>query len=220
MKKMMMLLVVLAFSVLGLAGPAHAGDDQPSADNKKVEFCHYAGSNENGGSGNYVKIETSVAAFYNAGHIDHVNDIWEAFSYVTKGGDTVNVPARGNTALLAFENCDEPEEDTPVTKPDVTFADPCGTENDVFAVAPGEGYTVSGTTTDGVKQTINVTLDEGFVWVGGTKEALSFERPVFTNVDCGLPETGGSATYNTTGGYLALAGAAAGLLLLLRRRTA
>src|SRR5689334_15544780 len=83
MNKIMTLIAALFIGLIGLAAPASAtgNDDQPDSDNKKVTFCHYDGSNENGGSGKYSKLETSVAAFYNAGHIDHVNDIWEAFSY-------------------------------------------------------------------------------------------------------------------------------------------
>lgn len=198
------LVAVVVAILIGSAASAGATEN-PGADNKKVAFCHYAGSNEHGGSGNYVSLETSVMAFYNAGHIDHVNDIWGAFSYTTVGGDVVNVPAQGDTSLLAFENCERPKVDTPVTKPDVTFSDPCGTENDTFAVAGGEGYTVGATQTDGVIQSITVTLAEGFVWNDETRDAVRFERPIFTNVDCGLPNTG-TPQMAMTAGYTAVGG--------------
>lgn len=214
MKKFTILLAVLAASLISLAAPAQATGDHPSADNKKVTLCHATGSASNP----FTKIEISVNAFYNAGHIDHEGDIWEAFSYVTNGGDTVNVPARGDTALLAFDDCDQPDEDTPVTKPDAVFNDACGTEDDVFSVAPGEGYTVGAIQTDGVIQSITVTLNEGFVWTGGDTAPLRFERPAFTNVDCDIPNTG-AAEYATGMGAGALAGVAAlGALMLLRRR--
>lgn len=218
MKKMLMLITAAVLGLLAFAGPASAtgGGDNPSSENKKVTLCHATSSETNP----YNKIEVSVNAFYNAGHIDHEGDIWEAFSYVTNGGETVNVPAQGDTSLLAFEDCEAPVVKEKVAKPEPVFADPCGTENDVFSVAPGRGYTVGSITTDGVKQTINVTLAEGFTWTDGSEGVLSFERPVFTNVDCDLPNTGGSATYATGAGYAALAGVVAiGALMLLRRRT-
>lgn len=218
--KLLMLLAALAISTISLAAPASATNDNPDHDNKPVTFCHYAGSNENGGSGNYVKLTLPVQAFYQAGHIGHTNDIWEAFSYVTNGGQTVNVPAQGDTALLAFEDCEAPEVDEPVTKPDVTFNDPCGTANDTFAVSPGRGYTVGITQTDGVIQSITVTLNEGFTWADLTTAPLRFERPVFTNVDCDVPNTG-AAEYATGAGAAALAGLVAlgGVMFMRRRQT-
>lgn len=195
-------LIAIVLAVIGLgAGAASATGDDPSADNKKVSFCHATSSETNP----YVFIETSVMAFYNAGHIDHEGDIWEAFSYVDNKGETVNVPAQGDTSLLAFEDCQEPKVNEQVTRPDVTFADPCGTENDVFAVAGGRGFTVGALQTDGVIQAITVTLAEGFDWADGTRDPLRFERPAFTDVDCDLPNTGAAETA-TTAGYAALGG--------------
>lgn len=199
-----MLFAIAAFSLLALASPASATGghgDQPSADNKKVTLCHATGSAKNP----YTKIEVSVSAFYNAGHIAHEGDIWQAFSYVTKGGDTVSVPAQGNTALLAFEGCEQPRVDTKIVKPQPTFADECGTQRDVFSVAPGEGYTVGPVVTGPASQSITVTVNEGYVFTDGSK-FVTVSKPLFTNIDCDLPETGGIATFNTTGGYAALAG--------------
>lgn len=76
-----------------------SGDgDKPAddGDTKKVAFCHATGSATNP----YVLIETSVNAFYNAGHIDHTGDIWAAFSY-WKGGVEYPVAARGDQSILA-----------------------------------------------------------------------------------------------------------------------
>lgn len=202
MKKLIIGAILTAIAAILIAiGVQGAANATPDADNKKVTFCHATGSESNP----YVKIETSVMAFYNAGHIDHEGDIWEAFSYVTNKGETVNVPAQGDTSLLAFDDCQAPKVDEKVAKPDVTYADPCGTENDVFAVASGRGYTVSGITTDGVKQTINVTLNEGFSWLDGSHDAVSFEKPVFTNVDCDLPNTG-APEMATMAGWTAVGG--------------
>src|SRR5881409_3110508 len=109
------LTMALVVILLG-ATAASAHGDQPSADNKKVEFCHATGSASNP----YVKIETSVMAFYNAGHINHAGDIWAAFSYTNNKGDVVNVPAQGDQELLAFEDCQRPRVNEKVAKPDVT----------------------------------------------------------------------------------------------------
>lgn len=187
---------------MGAANATGGGGDQPDADNKKVEFCHATGSETNP----FVMIETSVKAFYQAGHIDHADDIWEAFSYTTVDGTVVNVPAQGDTSLLAFEDCVRPAVDITVAKPDVTYADPCGTEDDVFSVAGGVGYTVGATTIDGVAQSITVTLSEGFVWTDETTVPITFTRPVFTNIDCDLPETGAEAVTAVGMGVLAIGG--------------
>ena len=85
--------------LLGTAGTASAAAD-------KIEFCHYAGSNDNGGSGNYVLIETSKAAFYNAGHVDHTTDIFPAGTY--KGQSW---PAQGDQSLIAA-GCDSTDPGT------------------------------------------------------------------------------------------------------------
>lgn len=196
---------LIAMMIALVAGPANATNDQPDADNKPVTFCHYAGSNDHGGSGNYVKLTTNVAAFYNAGHISHTNDIWEAFSYTTKGGDVINVPAQGATSLLAFEDCQKPAELVKVAKPEDVFVDKCGTVNDVFSVAPGRGYTVGAIQTDGVIQSITVTLNEGFTWTDETTAPVRFEHPAFTNVDCNIPNTGAAET-GKTAGLIAIAG--------------
>lgn len=221
-------LFIVAVGALAFASPASANgghDDTPSADNKKVEFCHYDGSNNNGGSGKYSKIEVSVSAFYNAGHIDHTNDIWKAFSYTTKGGDTVSVPARGDTSLLAFDKCQAPKIPDAVTVT-VKSVDKCGTKNDdVSAVVNPRDGAVFNVTHEGTRWTVDATANEGFVldldssWSAG-------EGGVFTKVitlsdeDCGLPETG-SATNNVAGGIavLALIGVGA-TVLLVRRRSA
>ena len=218
MKKITLLFAALAISIVALAGPASAtSNGQPDADNKKVTLCHATGSETNP----YTKITISVMAFYNAGHIDHAGDIWEAFSYTTKGGDVVNVPAQGDTSLLAFDDCSKPKVDQQIAVPSPVFADECGTEHDVFSVAPGLGYTVHPVVKGGdLTQSITVTADEGFVFADGTK-SVTFSKPAFTNIDCGLPQTGGPASFNTTGGIAALAGIVliGGFLLTPRRRT-
>lgn len=222
MKKFIAVLVALAIAFIAsfaLASPAAADRDVPSPDNNKtVTLCHYDGSNENGGSGKYSKITVSVNAFYNAGHIDHVNDIYEAFSWTDNKGEVHNVPANGDTTLLAFDKCEKPAEDEKVAKPEATYNDACGTEDEVFSVAPGKGYTVGNVVlnNDGT-QSITATLLDGFVWADGSDAPVVITKPGFTNEPCDLPETG-SATTNVIGGIVVLGLLAAGGLFLYRRR--
>ena len=211
------LIVGMFAAVLSLgiaAAPATAtggGHNDPPAENKKVTLCHATSSETNP----YNKIEVSVAAFYNAGHIDHEDDIWEAFSYTTKGGDVVNVPAQGDTSLLAFEDCEKPKVDEEVPVPDYTFNDPCGTEDDTMAVADGEGYSVGDVVKNGPTWSITVTADDGFVFENGEK-TVKFTH-TFTDVDCDLPETGGKETF-LAGGIGALALFVAAGVMLVRTR--
>lgn len=213
MKKIIATVIAMFIAMVAFSAPALAtGGGNTPADNKKVEFCHATGN----ATKPYVKIETSVAAFYNAGHIDHKGDIWNTFSYTEKDGDVVTVPAQGDTSLLAFEDCQKPATDTKIAKPDVVFNDLCGTANDVFTVAPGTGYTVGPVVQEGANQSITVTANNGFVFTDGTK-SVRFVKPAFTNEDCDLPETGG-AVVNVLGGIVVLGLIVAGALYLLRRR--
>lgn len=213
MKKLTALLAAAFIGLFALAAPASAsgkGGDQP-AENKKITICHATASDTNP----YNKIEVSVASFFNAGHIDHEQggrkDIYPSFTYTTKGGEVVTVPAQGDQSLLAFDDCVAPKVDEKIAKPEPTYLDPCGTENDVFAVTPGRGYTVSPVAYEGNNQVITVTLEEGFAWApDGNKQELRFVKPQFTDIDCDLPETGVGASFNTTGGYMALGALAVG----------
>lgn len=225
MKKILAALVALCFAALAFAGPASAtrGEDTP-ADNKKVEFCHYDGSNDNGGSGKYSKIEISISAFYNAGHIDHTNDIWATFSYTTKGGEVVTVQAQGDQSLLEFDNCEAPKEPEAVT-PTVTVVDKCGTENDSVSVPKGRGYT-STVTQNGNEYTVSVTADEDFklvldnTWTVSDDGQRASKVFTLTDEDCDLPETGGEAQHNATLGLFAMGGIVllgSGLLLIRKR---
>lgn len=224
MKKILMLIAAMAFGLFGLAAPASAtNDNHPEVSGKPVTVCHKTGSASNP----YVKLDNvPLVQFIGPnGHAEHEGDIWAAFSYIVRTGpnegdfETVNVPAQGDTALLAFDKCKQPIEDTPVTKPEVVFNDLCGTKNDTFSVAPGEGYTVGAVQHTSGVQRIVVTLAEGFKWSDQSTDPVTFERPEFTNVDCGLPETG-AAEYATLAGWLSLSGAVVlGSLLLIRRRT-
>lgn len=193
-------MVVMAFATLAFASPASAtGDD---ADNKKVTLCHATGSATNP----YEKITISVNAFYNAGHINHKADIWEAFSYTNNKGDVVNVPKQGDTALLAFPDCVQPSVDQQIAVPAVTKVDRCGTlEDKVEAVRDDAKYTTVVGDRVGDSVTVTFTANNGFIFPGGKTVTVTVNFP--NNDDCDLPETGGAATYNTTLGGLALAGA-------------
>ncbi|WP_225755372.1 hypothetical protein [Actinotalea sp. Marseille-Q4924] len=114
----------------------------------KVPLCHATGSETNP----YVFIEVSVAAFFQAGHIDHEDDIFDSFTYV-KHGETLTVDAQGDLSLLENE-CDTggvvvPDEVTPSVMVEDTVC------------VPGEFQLIGGSITlgdeDGV--TYVVTLD-------------------------------------------------------------
>ncbi|MEA5454086.1 hypothetical protein SPF06_05050 [Sinomonas sp. JGH33] len=89
---------LLAAGVATSPALAASGDGkQDNFDAKKITYCHGTGSTSNP----YVGLTTSVAAFYSAGHIDHTDDIWPAFSYV-KGGATYDVAAQNLGLLPAY----------------------------------------------------------------------------------------------------------------------
>lgn len=92
------------------------GDEIPCDDDetKKVTLCHATSSEDNP----YTQITVSVNAFLNSGHIDHDGDIYAAFSYV-KRGQTINVPANGDTSLLQYENCQRPKPTKPTYEPEI-----------------------------------------------------------------------------------------------------
>lgn len=80
----------IAAGTIATVGGVASADGQD-----KIAFCH----NDN----NLHVIETSVQAFFNAGHVDHEGDIWAAFDYTENGkdGQLVHVPAQGDQAVLA-----------------------------------------------------------------------------------------------------------------------
>lgn len=225
-KSALIAFVVLAlFGMALIAGKASA-TDRPEVSGKPVTVCHATGSQSNP----FVTLENvPLVQFVGPnGHADHEGDIWAPFSYIERTGPdegdyrTVQVAGQGDQSLLAFEDCKRPREDVPVTRPEAVYNDECGTKNDTFSVAPGEGYTVSGVVTEGNNLVITVTLADGYKWStgGDAVNPIRFVRQGFTNVECGLPDTGGSATYATGTGLGALVGAfVAGLLLLRRRQT-
>ena len=63
---------------------------------EKIEYCH------SGNGKKYAKIETSVNAFYQSGHIDHDDDIWPAFSF-WKHGKLIEVAAQGDQSPAAVQ---------------------------------------------------------------------------------------------------------------------
>ncbi|MDB5170252.1 MAG: putative serine protease, subtilase family [Candidatus Saccharibacteria bacterium] len=184
--------VTANFNALSCAPP----DD---GDTKKIAFCHATGSATNP----YVFIETSVNAFFQAGHIDHPNDIWPAFSYV-KNGETINVPAQGDQSLLA-SGCVKAPEDTPVAPADVTFNDECGTTNDTYTVPTvvegvqyiKDGQPVAAGTYPGTGTvTIVPQALPNYVLAPGTPTSWSH---AFTNEDCTPPPSAGDYNGTTSG---------------------
>jgi len=76
------------------------GTCSDTPDSKKITFCHY----DNGQGGKYTSNTTSLAVFYQAGHLQHGNDIFPAGSY-TKNGVTHTWAAQGDQSLLTWNNC-------------------------------------------------------------------------------------------------------------------
>lgn len=200
-------------------------DPNEPADGKKVEICHYNGSNNNGGSGKYSKIEIDVSGWYgsgndNSGHKSDTNDIWDTFTYINKNGDEVTVPAQGDTSLLEFDKCVKPDEDVEIAVPGVNHVDKCGVDNDsVTPVRDDSKYQTSVGDRVGDSQTVTFTANDGFVFPNGKKVVkVTVDFP--NNDDCDLPETGGEATYYTNLGIVALVGllGAALVFLAIRRK--
>lgn len=73
---------VIALGFAGLAVMAAGAAAAPN-DEKKVAFCHASASASNP----YVSVETSVNAFFNSGHIDHVGPIYPATNPNGSWGD-------------------------------------------------------------------------------------------------------------------------------------
>jgi len=190
-------------------------DPDPADSNKKIEVCHY-----NGGDKVYSKIEVNINSFVGNGHISHNRDIWKAFSYVTKGGQTVHVPSQGDTDLLAFDDCAKPPVDQEIVVPAVTHVDKCEKANDtVTPVRDDAKYTTVVGDRVGDSITVTFTAKDGFVFPGGKKVVkVTVDFP--NNDDCDLPETGGDAKYNVNMGIGAVAMLllGAGAFLLIRRK--
>jgi hypothetical protein len=98
-------------------------------DSKTITFCHYDGSNDNGGSGNYSELTTSLWAFYQAGHINHSNDIFPAGSVVHQGV-TYSWSAQGDQNLLQYPDCAIPKDATA----SIAIAEPGCDTNSVASV--------------------------------------------------------------------------------------
>ncbi|WP_235934516.1 InlB B-repeat-containing protein, partial [Agromyces humi] len=129
---------------------------------KKITFCHATGSASNP----YVRLTTSVSAFFHAGHIDHQDkrDIYPAFTYV-KQGKTYNVAAQGDQSLLQYEDC--VKQPTKVQVPTATFSDACGADNFVLTYDPAlEGVTWNTVIASG-KVTLTATVKAGYVFADG-----------------------------------------------------
>lgn len=191
-------------------------DPDPADSNKKIELCHATGVATNP----YSKIEVGINDFVGNGHITHSQDIWKAFSYVTKGGQTVSVPEQGDISLLAFDNCLRPPVDQEIAVPAVSHEDKCGRDNDtVTPVTDDAKYTTVVAPREGDSITVTFTAKDGFVFPGGEKVVkVTVNFP--NNDNCDLPETGGEASYNVNMGIAAVAlllTAAAGFMLMRRK---
>lgn len=75
----LLLMVWAVFPSTAFAGSGTQSDPYGPAD--KVSFCHYAGSDTGGGSGNYVTPSASVTATGPAGHIGHAFDVIPSYYF-------------------------------------------------------------------------------------------------------------------------------------------
>lgn len=77
-----------------------AGTCADTPDSSTITFCHY----DNGQGGKYTSNTTSVSVFYQAGHLQHSQDIYPAGTYI-KNGVTHTWPAQGDQSLLQWNDC-------------------------------------------------------------------------------------------------------------------
>lgn len=108
----------------GELDPIDTSEECDNTTVKKIEFCHATGSESNP----YNLIETSVNAFFQAGHDTHQNfeDIVPPFSYI-KFGEQVDFPglnwdAEGQAIFNA--GCTTPDDEPLVATATVSFTDP------------------------------------------------------------------------------------------------
>ena len=156
------------------------GDETPV---KKIEFCHATGSASNP----YVRIETAVEAFYNAGHIDHEGDIWPAFSY-TKHGKVISVPAQGDQSLLQYEDCAKPIVKIPVEGAPM-FSDTCGSDNEKLTVPEDTARIDWNSSESNGVITVTATAKPGYEFKKGEKTTWTFtidDKPCVVQV-VGVP---------------------------------
>jgi hypothetical protein len=133
----------------------------------KVTFCHSTGSDSNP----WIELTTSVNAFY-VGHVlkQHTSDIYPAVSF-QKGGQTINVSAQGDQAVLA-EHCGAPSEPGDVEiAVDIEFTEPtCANSNTASYVVTGDNEDVtvqaSAAAAPGATITVTATPKEGFFFDG------------------------------------------------------
>jgi hypothetical protein len=169
----------------------------PDDTDKKIAFCHATGSATNP----YVFIETSVNAFFQAGHIDHANDIWPAFSY-TKNGQTYNVPAQGDQSLLA-KGCEVPttQQVTPAA-PTATSPD-CDHPNSTVTAGNQPGViwnpTLPITLAPGQSQTVTASPATGYAFPQNAQTSWTFTND-FDVMGCETPPPGTGDYNGTTSG--------------------
>lgn len=159
----------------GITLDAEKCGEQPT---KKIEYCHATSSAKNP----YTRVETSVNAFFTAGHIDHERDIWPAFTYRDNKGKLVKVAAQGDQSLLQYEDCVKPPTKIAVpAEPQKT--DKCGVDDDRIiqpAATTGVVWTIG--KVDNNAATATAKTLPGFVFDNGkTEQSWKF---TFTNDPC------------------------------------
>lgn len=183
---------------------------------KKITFCHATGSASNP----YVRLTTSVSAFFHAGHIDHQDkrDIYPSFSYVKKG-ETINVAAQGDQSLLQYEDCTKPFDSNwqyaaPTCEALVVVYPaglPAGQANDVNVrvVVEGKDLTLNFHNNSGTwSGTKTFTFAEHPKWPNPDQWSIRWIQVAGTNyhwegqIDCGVaPQPVKVCHWNTDGTY-------------------
>jgi hypothetical protein len=172
---------------------------------KKIPFCHATDSETNP----YVRIETSVNAFLNAGHLHHQDgrDIYPAFTIVKKKL-TIDVPAQGDQSLLQYEDCELPGTAVDIpAEPDAVELempakpephDVCGVVDDRIlppAAIEGVEWTIS-PVVDG-SATATASVKPGFTFPNGkTSESWSY---TFDDEPCAEPTSADTPAAGPTG---------------------
>lgn len=234
LKKFIAGMIALLFALAAFAGPASAtgGGGKAEVKGKDITICH------SGSGKNYTKITIDINGWLgsgngNSGHKSHDDDIWEAFTYYERTGPdtykTVNVPAQGDTSLLAFEDCKAPKQPEKVTVA-VNILDKCATKDDSVTATisnPAVGNVQvdrKTPTTWEVVAVLNNKTDFVFdldnTWNVNPDGSRATKVVTLTDEDCDLPETGGAAEYSVNIGIAAVVGVLllVGAFYLLRRK--
>jgi len=138
---------------------------------KKITFCHATHSETNP----FVKITTSVNAFFRSGHDKHqdLEDIYPTFSY-EKHGKTYTVEGRGDQSLLEYEDCIKPAPEEIEVEGVPSLFDVCGPANERLTLPEDTKFIDWSSTRDGNVITVTATAKAGYVFKPGSTFSWTF----------------------------------------------